>query len=716
LGFASSIDFSAQNVRYDGINPLQRLNALLNMDPKDYSAPMGVPGPLWEEKCFKAGRLAQPQHIEFWEMFVLKDHPEKNRLLACLRGMAPEFHRFTGRFAGRSYDCDIPPARVFKNNWPEGLTSTGETPEAWALKKVKEDVATGALIHWGTVGVHAPPKVVLPLTVELEKPRMIHDARFTNLWCRSIPFSLDKVSSVSETFQGGSFLGKYDHKAGYHALLFADKTREYFGFEIDGEYYVPAGGIFGWNELPEIYHSLHAALIHWIAQQFGIPALVYLDDALSGSRSDAVGDQAFASAGWSMEILVWMNFLAGYTISLKKSILKPCQLICFLGINVDTVLKVFTVPEVKKAKFIALVHAALLDGSISIQHLAKVAGKGISFMLAVGEAAKVFTREMFNELRLVNMGRKASKANKIVLTFRLRRVFQVWSSFLETFDGASWMNVMHSIVRIQTDASGRRWGGVLKHGNETIMKIGEEFNLAEMSLHIEAKEALAILKVIEGIAESMTWSAIEGKRLDVWIDNQPLAFALRKGASQMKTVHDVIEKLFWLKLQHNFIVVAIWWDTKANVEADIITRTSKCADWTLSDACFRDILIWEGPFSMDLMASSVNGKCVDGIQLPFFSQFFSPGTSGVNLLAQVISPGTYYCFPPPMMVLAVVKHVLSFPAVRLVMVAPIQAAGWMGIVGGKIKNLIHLPSNAILSHDLTAVSVPFGCWVMVSSI
>jgi hypothetical protein len=32
--------------------------------------------------------------------------------------------------------------------------------------------------------------------------------------------------------------------------------------------------------------------------------------------------------------------------------------------------------------------------------------------------------------------------------------------------------------------------------------------------------------------------------LDVWIDNRPLALALRKGASQIKPVHDVIEQLF----------------------------------------------------------------------------------------------------------------------------------------------------------------------------
>ena len=77
----------------------------------------------------------------------MKKHPEKDRLLRCLEGMAPNFRHFQGKFAGKPYDCASPPARLFRNNWPDGLTSTGEKPEDWALRKVKEDVATGALVH-----------------------------------------------------------------------------------------------------------------------------------------------------------------------------------------------------------------------------------------------------------------------------------------------------------------------------------------------------------------------------------------------------------------------------------------------------------------------------------------------------------------------------------------------------------------------------------------
>jgi hypothetical protein len=665
------------------------------MNPEDYVASNGVPGPVWDEKFFTAGRLAKPQHIQFWEEFVLQSHPEKERLLECLKGMRPSFRRFSGKFAGKYYDCNLPPERIFQNRWPEGLTSSGLSPEKWALQKVLEDVKTGALLHWGKVGAVIPPKVVLPLSVELGKPRLIHDARFTNLWCDSRIFSLDKVASVAETFDKKSFLGKYDHHSGYHALLFEESAREYFGFAIDGEYYVPAGGIFGWNELPEIYHNLHAALVHWAAREFQIPTLVYLDDTLSGSLRGTNGQKGAASAAWAMEMLVWINFLAGYTLAVKKSVLRPCQEICFLGIIVNTVLGNFSVPQKKKNDFLNLINEALDQNYISAGSLAKVAGKGISFMLAVGEAAKVFTREMFDELRLFDLGRKSQKKTNIPLSAGLIRVFKVWTSFLNTFDGAPWLNTMHSILRIQTDASGRRWGGVLKHGDSTVLELGEEFSMEEMPLHIEAKEALAILKVIEGIAEARGWKELEGRRLDVWIDNQPLAFALSNGASRMKSAHRVIERLFWLKLEHHFVIIAFWWDTKQNVEADIITRTLSPADWRLDKEVF-----------------SITRK--EGSKMIFFSRFFSPGNSGVNLLAQNLSPGSFYCFPPPNMVSVVVRHILSFPGIRLSLIAQDQPAPWMGIVAGAIRGFMPITKGSVVTHDGKPVEVKFGCWLLCS--
>ena len=103
--------------------------------------------PVWDENSFAAARLTNPLHLAFWEHVILVDHPRKEFLLENMCGMRPSrfFRRFTGSFMGKSYDCDSPPARQFQNNWPEGLTSTGESAKDWAWRKIQDDVKTGAI-------------------------------------------------------------------------------------------------------------------------------------------------------------------------------------------------------------------------------------------------------------------------------------------------------------------------------------------------------------------------------------------------------------------------------------------------------------------------------------------------------------------------------------------------------------------------------------------
>lgn len=724
LEFASRHDYGSPDVRCDLPNPVEELSRLLAMQPSgciSTHADTALPAPVWDENHFKAGRITHDVHIEFWEQVILRDHPQKEYLMENIRGMRPQryFQKFKGRFAGKQYDCTSPPARIFRNNWPQGKTSTGEDPESWALSKVMGDVATGAVIDLGKVGEVPPPRVVLPLSVEMEKPRLIHDARYTNLWTRSRPFSMGRVSSVPEVLPRGGFLVNYDHKSGYHAFLFAPDAREYFGFSIGGRYFVPAAGIFGWNMLPEIYHLAHEALLEFAARMFNIPSLAYLDDALSGSFWNSKGGRGEdeATARWGIRVLLWLNFLAGYSISVKKSVLKPVQRLDWLGLTIDALLGEFSIPPRKKESFLSLIRSALALGKVAIRDLERIAGKGISFMVAIGEAAMIYTRELFNILSLIHKGRMAVSSMSVKISKQLQRVFEVWIQFLDRFEGAPWMNTMHHTLRIETDASSRRWGGVLKLEGKTVLEVGEEFDLPTLALHIEAKEAIAVTKVIAEIAAVRGWSFIRGCRIDAWIDNLPLVFALKKGASAQPEVHREIERLFWWKLEHKFTLAGIWWDTHSNAEADRITRTERDNDYYLTDEVFRSLWDRYGPFQADLMASSVNvKKDMNGESLPFFSRFRSPGCAGVNILASSIAAGRSYCFPPTAMLLPVVNHVISQPnAIEVVLIVSNKSKNWLPRARTVASPLCSLPAGSVRDYDGRACDIDFSAWLIVSA-
>jgi hypothetical protein len=134
------------------------------------------------------------------------------------------------------------------------------------------------------------------------------------------------VGLVLDTFRRDGMLGDYDHKNSYHHFLFSEEEQCYFGFVLDGMYYVFAAGCFGWTKIPEIYHKTHMALLRFAQRVFGIPCLGYLDDCLFGSTFEKAeiskGVEKTARAAGMM--LAWINFLAGYSVSEKKSMFEPC--------------------------------------------------------------------------------------------------------------------------------------------------------------------------------------------------------------------------------------------------------------------------------------------------------------------------------------------------------------------------------------------------------
>ena len=60
--------------------------------------------------------------------------------------------------------------------------------------------------------------VILPLTIEPKKPRLIHDAQYLNLFLKDVPFSMDSVGKIPQAGWLGMFMFLVDHKSGYHYM------------------------------------------------------------------------------------------------------------------------------------------------------------------------------------------------------------------------------------------------------------------------------------------------------------------------------------------------------------------------------------------------------------------------------------------------------------------------------------------------------------------
>ena len=207
-----------------GVTVVETIQEILSKE----NAPVLTSLTFCNPETFVAGGIHN--NLALWEM-VLQQHPERDRILSWLRDGVDilEFREhFSGYFKVVKYDSDFPPAKVWKNH------ASCRVFSEFISEAVLKRVAQGAVAVWGRVNVASPPYLVLPLTVELSKPRLCLDAQFLNLWMRESPFTLDKLVDVRRFLYKNSYISKCDDKSGYDHVLLKTSFQPLVGFEWSG--------------------------------------------------------------------------------------------------------------------------------------------------------------------------------------------------------------------------------------------------------------------------------------------------------------------------------------------------------------------------------------------------------------------------------------------------------------------------------------------------
>lgn len=136
----------------------------------------------------------------------------------------------------------------------------------------------------------------------------------------------------------------------------------------------------------------------------GIPCLLYIDDHPNGQLQISPKQGAYASfrsldehnlaaAKSAIFLVAYFLIKLGYFLGLPKSVLMPCKVVPYLGYLSDSFRKVFSLIPEKKEKFQNLIQQILARSVVSAKSLQRLAGKCVSFSLAV-PGVLLFTREM----------------------------------------------------------------------------------------------------------------------------------------------------------------------------------------------------------------------------------------------------------------------------------------------------------------------------------
>ena len=137
------------------------------------------------------------------------------------------FKPYVGEFMGVSYDSPAPPPFVAGNH-----IIREERLRDFVTAELSRLLSVGAIAREAT-----PPTILLPLGVEPDKPRLILDARFINLWCPSENMQYETLRHFQQGINQDDWLFSLDHKSGYHHVPLTESSWHYVGFQWEGEYY-----------------------------------------------------------------------------------------------------------------------------------------------------------------------------------------------------------------------------------------------------------------------------------------------------------------------------------------------------------------------------------------------------------------------------------------------------------------------------------------------
>ena len=659
--------------------------------------------PVWDAKGFVPGFVRA--HAGFWEECILRDHPLRDTLTSYIRDGVDLYDLLLPKFRGESpslpYNVEHFPQRIFSNHrWPLEFDNFVDAEMQSLLDR-------GCISRWADVKSSTGPvrpRMIMALSVETSKPRLIYDARPLNSCTRKIPFAMDTVARVASIASSGCYMTSLDDSSAFHHVLLRPSSWPLFGLSYKGVDYCWCVLPFGFSLSPYVYHTLSEAKAAFQRSK-GAPSLAYLDDSWRSNFLATYGRPArdqWLAAGEATHVAMLTSLFCGQFLSLKKCELRPVKALQYLGIICDSETMTFRIPQEKLDKLHGLLQTALADGGVSYRTLQRVAGKCMSMTVAI-RPASLWTHAMFAVLSAMDK----TNQRQIDLTrdayADLRQEFQKWLSLTASSHEGPWQRASHLIVKIDgsSDASSLGWGGAINIKGAQY-RAGGVFPDDWLHKHINKKEMFALYHLLRLFCARFP-ASLQRAHVLIDVDNTAVCGSFNRGRARDPETHALLVRLFELQVEYEFMLSLKWVPSAANVVADDISRPSREGIIRLNPAAFQALWADMGPFTIDLMASDASAQRIpeSDVVLPFFSRYDCEGSSGVDVFAQDVSlrPGSLdrafgYCFPPPVMAGHVVQHLAECHAHAVIVVPGSRSYWFPRVQQAAVRSLLISPPNA----------------------
>ena len=279
--------------------------------------------------------------------------------------------------------------------------------------------------------------------------------------------------------------------------------------------------------------------------------VVYIDDFLIVADTKEECLQA-------MNLLLSLLRKLGFAISWSK-VCGPTQTITFLGVNIDSVLMMLSLPHDKLSELMALVNKFESMKRASKKQLQSLAGK-LNWASSVVRGGRTYLRAVLNM-----MGPLRAQNHKVILSGDFHRDMLWWNHSLQHCNGRS-IYPQHQDVQVVSIDACTVGSGYFWDGNWGYVNWPSDYPLSQ-DLHINVKETFSALFAARQWAH--LWS---GSLVLFGVDNTCARSALRDKTSKNPMIMEALRELFMLSAVYDFDFEGFYVPGVDNGLADAISR------------------------------------------------------------------------------------------------------------------------------------------------
>lgn len=513
------------------------------------------------------------------------------------------------------------------------------------------------LLARGAIRPASSPSQWVSASFDVPKPdgngiRLVFDFHHLSTFCTEIPFRNEGLRDLPHMCHRGDYLASFDLRDGYHLLSIRQEDRKYFHVDILGEIFECIALPFGWSLSPYFFGKTVRVLVKALRRR-GIPTLPFVDDFLL-----VLGPSVHR--GWQVLSLVDSLLLRlGLSRHPTKGSWFPTQSLTHLGVHVDTVRGLFTVPASKLASLrhraaLVLQYARSHRRWVSKRSLASFVGLAVSLSLPL-PSVRLWTRALYDV-----MAQRQGWSCDVRLThaaFRdLDRFTHLSASLPELAGTPLWPS--NPDQTMATDASRLGWGATL--GPHLLAR--GSWRPHQQLEHITTLELRAVLYGVEAFLPHLRNSTV-----DLWVDNTAVMHSLNTWRSRSRHMMPVLQRIHKLCVTNHITLFGRvrYVETSRNVVADALSRVLDRSDWALDPELVDRLMALWGLPDVDVFASANNA-----VVPTFFSAFHDPLSAGVNGLAQPWHPFRRLWLNPPWDLLPRVLSKLAAERCAATVIAP----------------------------------------------